>query len=156
MALLTNRMIQYLDEVGVQYEIVHHKLDFTAQRTAADTHTPGHAFAKTVVMRDGERFLLAVIPAPLKIDFGKVHDLLGPNVVLADETDIAELFPDCEVGAEPPFGQLYDLPVYLAPDFAEDQFITFNAGTHHEAVRMRYVDFERLIDHTLLDLCWRR
>ena len=155
MALLTNRLTEYLDDSGVAYEIVHHKLDFCAQHTAADTHTPGRAFAKTVVLKTGQGYVLAVIPANRKIDFGLVHDLLGHDTHLADETDIAELFPDCEVGAEPPMGHLYGLPVYLAHDFADDMFITFNAGTHHEAVRMRYDDFARLTDFTLLDLCWR-
>ena len=156
MSLLTNRLTDYLDQTGVEYELVHHRLDFSAQRTAADTHTPGRAFAKSVVLRTRQGYVLVVIPANRKIDFGLVHDVLGPDVVLADEPEIAELFPDCEVGAEPPFGQLYGLPVYLSPDLADDAFITFNAGTHHEAVRMRYDDFVRLIDHTPLDLCWKR
>ena len=156
MALLTNRLTEYLDEAGVEYEIVHHKLDFSAQRAAADTHTPGRAFAKAVVLKTNEGFALAVIPAHRKIDFGKTHDLLGADVHLADETDIARLFPDCEVGAEPPIGHLYGLPVYLAPDFADDAYITFNGGTHHEAVRMRYPQFADLVDHTIVDLCWRR
>ncbi len=156
MSLLTNRLTEYLDATGVAYEIVHHRLDFSAQHTAADTHTPGRAFAKPVVLKTARGFVLAVIPAHLKIDFGKAHDLLGPDTVLADEADIATLFPDCEVGAEPVIGHLYGLPVYLAPDFTEDAFITFNGGTHHEAIRMRYEDFAQLCDFTLLDLCWRR
>jgi len=154
MSLLANRLTEYLDETGVAYEIVHHRLDFSAQQTAADTHTPGRAFAKTVVLKTDHGFVLAVLPAHRKIDFGKAHDLLGPQTHLADETDIAELFPDCEVGAEPPLGHLYGVQTYLSPEFADDAFITFNAGTHHEAVRMRYTDFERVTDFTVLDLCW--
>jgi len=154
MSLLTNRLTEHLDDAGVAYEIVHHKLDFSAQRTAADTHTPGRAFAKAVVLRTDQGYVLAVIPANLKIDFGKAHDLLGPETHLADEAVIAELFPDCEVGAEPPMGHLYGMQTYLSPQLRDDAFITFNAGTHHEAVRMRYVDFERVADFTELDLCW--
>lgn len=156
MALLINRLTEYLEDFGADYEVVHHKLDFSAQRAAADTHTPGRAFAKPVVLKTPQGFIMAVIPAHLKIDFGKAQELLGGEVHLADETDIARLFPDCEVGAEPPLGHLYGLPVYLAPDFAEDAYITFNAGTHHEAVRMSYKQFADLVDHTVVDLCWRR
>lgn len=155
MALLVNRLTEYLDDCGMPYEVVHHKLDFSAQRTAADTHTPGRSFAKTVVLKTDRGFVAVVMPADLKIDFGKAHEMLGAQTHLADEADIAELFPDCEVGAEPPLGHLYGVPTYLAPDFEGDTFITFNAGTHHEAIRMRFEDFKAVADYTQLDLCWR-
>lgn len=154
MTVHTNRMIQYLDDQGVQYDLIHHRLDFTAQRTASDTHTPGKAFAKVVVLEVGESFALAVLPAHRKIDFGKAHDLLDQRVALAPEDKAGPLFPDCEVGAESPFGNLYDLPVYASPELENDEYITFNAGTHHEAVRMRYADFQRLVKPQVLDLTW--
>lgn len=154
MALLTNRMMEMLADEGVDYEIVHHRLDFTAQGTAADTHTPGRAFAKSVVLDMDGDFALAVIPAHHKIDFFKASQILKMDVTLASESDIRELFPDCEVGAEPPFGNLYDLPVYVSPELTTNETITFNAGTHHEAIRMRYADFERLAEPVLLELAW--
>jgi Ala-tRNA(Pro) deacylase len=94
------------------------------------------------------------MPAHRKVDFAKAQELLHGEVTLAAEERIAELFPDCEVGAEPPFGNLYNLPVYVSPELTRDEFITFNAGTHHEAIKMRYADFERLVKPEELDLTW--
>jgi Ala-tRNA(Pro) deacylase len=156
MALLTNRMMEMLADEGVDFEIIHHRLDFTAQGTAADTHTPGRAFAKCVVLDLDGDYAMAVIPAHHKIDFYKAGQMLKTDVTLAKEADIQELFPDCEVGAEPPFGNLYDMPVYVSPELADSKLITFNAGTHHEAVRMRYEDFARMANPVMLDLSWQR
>ena len=155
MAVHTNRMLQYLDDQGVEYDLIHHRLDFTAQRTASDTHTPGKAFAKVVVLEVGEGHAIAVLPAHRKVDFGKAHDLLDARVALASEEKVGQLFSDCEIGAESPFGNLYGLPVYVSPELRDDEFITFNAGTHHEAIRLRYADFERLVEPHILDLTWR-
>lgn len=155
MVLRTNRLLAFLDEHHIPYELIHHRLDYTAQRTAADTHTRGRDFAKSVVLDLDGGFALAVVPAHRKIDFAKARDLLQTKVILASEEKIAELFPDCEIGAEPPLGNLYGLPVYVSPELADDEFITFNAGSHHEAVRMRYLDFEELVKPTVLDLTWR-
>lgn len=162
-----NRLLSYLDEHQVHYDLIPHQQDFSAQKTAADTHTPGREFAKAVVLavpaRGGrrgagmagrEQHVLVIVPADRKVDFVRAGEHFGGRVRLAEEHELVELFPDCEVGAEPPFGNLYDLPVYVSPEIADDQFITFNAGTHQDAVRMAYADFERLVKPTVLDLTW--
>lgn len=156
MATQTNRLLSHLDEQCIPYQTIHHRLDYTAQRTAADTHTPGREFAKVVILRIGSRYAMVVLPAHHKVDFSRGRDLLRAPVRLANEEEIAQLFPDCEIGAEPPFGNLYGLPVYVSPDLTRDEFITFNGGTHHDAVRMRYEDYQRSVNPVVMDLAWQR
>mgnify|MGYP001824247912 CR=1 FL=1 len=140
------RLFRALEESKIEYEVLHHERDFIAQETAHDTHTPGAAFAKSVVLEAGQRHALAVIPAPEHVDLDKAADALGAEEAeLAAEERMAELFPDCEVGAEPAFGNLYGLAVLVDPALSENEFITFNAGTHEEAVRMRYADYKRAV-----------
>ena len=152
----TNRLLPYLDRHDIEYELIHHRLDYSAQRTAADTHTPGHAFAKVVVLEAQGRPVMAVVPAPEKVDLDKASDALGAPAKLADETTLARLFPDAEVGAEPPFGNLYDLPVYVSPHLVDDESITFNAGSHEQAVRMRWADYEKMVQPRVADLTYAR
>lgn len=155
MVMRTNRLLNYLDEQKVEYHLLPHPTDFTAQRTAADTHTPGREFAKPVILEVGERqptYVMVVMPAPHKVNMAKARERFGDHTALAPEPKLVELFPDCELGAEPPLGQLYGLPVYVAPSLAEDEWITFNAGTHEEAVRIRYADFERLARPEVIDI----
>jgi len=108
--------------------------------------------AKTVVLRAGERgreTILAVLPGPKHVNLEKLTAALGKPVRLATELEFSELFPDCELGAMPPFGLLYDLPVYVDESLARDREIFFNAGTHRDAVRMNYEDFARLAKPTM-------
>ncbi len=145
--------LTHLDEDGAEYEVIHHKTDYSALETAEDTRTPGWEFAKSVVLEIAGKNALAVLPAPARVDLAKLSEALGQGeVMLADEARMKELFPDCDVGAEPPFGTLYDLPVYVDPRLAEDEYITFNAGNHEEAIRMRYSDFARLVQPTVMAL----
>ena len=155
MVMRTNRLLSYLDEAGVHYELIHHRLDYTAQRTAADTHTPGKEFAKPVILEMKRGHVMVVLPAPHKVDFTRAREHFGDEVTLASEETIARLFADCEVGAESALGNLYDLPVYVSPALAKQQYITFNAGTHHEAVRMSYRDYEKLVKPEIVDLSWK-
>ncbi|HUO10333.1 MAG TPA: YbaK/EbsC family protein [Phycisphaerae bacterium] len=135
----------YLDSEGVLYERIPHHRDYSAQQAAADTHTPGHAFAKTVVMRVGNNRALIVIPADHRIDFAKLARALNVEpLCLADEAEMVRLFPDCELGAEPPLGLLYNVPVYVSSALRDAPSLTFNAGTHEEAIRISYEDFERI------------
>jgi Ala-tRNA(Pro) deacylase len=139
------RVASYLDEQRIPYETIHHKRDYTSQRTAADTHTPGKAFAKTVILNVDNRFCMLALPASFKIDLAKVkRELSAKEVRLATEGEFSGICTDCEVGAMPPFGRLYDLPVYVSHLLAEDHLITFNAGTHEDAIRMRFDDYEKL------------
>ncbi|MEX0884843.1 MAG: YbaK/EbsC family protein [Phycisphaeraceae bacterium] len=150
----SNRLLPYLDQHDIEYELIHHRLDYSAQRAAADTHTPGRAFAKAVILDVGGQPVMAVVPAPEKIDLGKASQALGAEVKLVDESTLARIFPDAEVGAEPPFGNLYDLPVYVSPHLVDDESITFNAGSHQQAVRMRWEDYERMVHPQVADLTY--
>jgi len=142
----TKRLLRALEENRIAYELVHHPRDVMAQETAHDTQTPGYAFAKTVVLVAGDRAALAVVPAPSRVDLDKAADAMGAEAVeIADEATMARLFPDCEVGAEPAFGNLYGLPVYVDPELAAHEYITCNGGTHEEAVRIRYADYKRVV-----------
>ena len=142
----------YLDGNRVRYMVLPHRRDYSAQRTAADTFTPGREFAKPVLLWVDNYYALAVLPADKKIDFGKLRDTLAAaEAGLARESEIRWLFPDCECGAEPPFGNLYGIPVLVAAELADDETITFNGGTHEDVIRMKYADFERLVDPAVLD-----
>jgi Ala-tRNA(Pro) deacylase len=153
MGTISKRLTSFLEQKAVPYEVIHHRRRYTAQRTAEEVHVPGIEFAKTVlVWLDGVPSMV-VLPAHHHVDLDQLRHLTGArDVDLATEDEMVGLFPDCEVGAEPPFGNLYDLPVYVAAELAADEQITFNAGSHEEVIRMRYEDFERLVDPLLLRL----
>lgn len=142
---INRRLQKMLDESGTDYEILHHREDFRARATAADTHTPPAEFAKTVLVRIDDRYALAVLPATHYVAPSRLADALGVDLVrLASEAEMAELAPDCEVGAVPPFGELFQLATYASPLLAADESITFNGGTHKDAVRMAWADYEKL------------
>jgi Ala-tRNA(Pro) deacylase len=142
----------YLDQHHVAYESIHHRRDYTSQEAAADTHTPGKEFAKTVILAVDDRFGMFVLPAIRQVDLEKVKRKLGAKKVrLASEDELAKISADCEVGAMPPFGTLYELPVYVSPLITQDRLITFNAGTHEDAVRMLYSDYEKLAQPQSID-----
>ena len=146
MAAAIDRLISHLESQGAKYERVHHRRDFTARQTAVDTITPEAEFAKTVFVRIDGRDAMAVLPASRFVDAMKLADSVGAREVLfADEDAIEELCPDCEIGAAPPFGNLYGLAVYASRQLAEDAPITFNAGSHDHAVRMRFEDYDRIV-----------
>ena len=144
----------YLKSHGVQFQETHHPLAYTAQDVAASEHVSGRLVSKVVMAMsgDGKPYML-VLPANLKVDLDKARRALGlSNLRLASEREFEHLFPGCEVGAEPPFGNLYGLPVYVDPRLAEDPEIIFQAGTHTDTIRMRYSDFERLVHPEVCDL----
>ncbi len=135
-----------LDRHRIGYVHSSHPSAFTAQEVAAATHVPGKEFAKTVIVKADGRYVMVVLPASHKIEFEKLRRAIGAETVeLASEEEFAELFPDCEVGAMPPLGNLYGLPVYVSSSLAEDEEIVFNAGTHTDVIRMKYSDFSRLV-----------
>jgi Ala-tRNA(Pro) deacylase len=141
---ISARLKTFLDASRVRYTWLTHPVTYTAQAAAASLHVSGKEVAKTVVLRAGEETLLAVLPASHHVDLEKIGRLVGKSLRLASEQEFRELFPDCELGAIPPFGQLYNLPVYVDESLAADEEIVFSGGTHHDAVRMRYADFARL------------
>ena len=141
---MSTRLKALLDENKVQYTLMTHSPAYTAQAAAATLHVPGKELAKTIVVRAGEETSLAVLPASYRVNLTTLGAILGKTVRLATEQEFADLFPDCELGAMPPFGQLYNLSVYVDQALAADEEIVFNAGTHRDAIRMGYRDFERL------------
>ncbi len=142
----TAQVRHYLDEQKVHYATIMHSPAYTAQETAATVHVPGREVAKTVIVLLDDKPAMAVLPATRKLDLTALRKASGARrVALATEMQFARLFPECEVGAMPPFGNLYHLPVYVAESLAEDEQIVFNACSHTELIRMAYADFERLV-----------
>lgn len=148
---LVTRIKEYLDRENVPYEHTIHRTAFTAQEVAAEAHVPGQMVAKTVVLKVDDRFALAVLPASARVDLGSLQaSLQAGEIRLATEFEFTGLFPDCEVGAMPPFGNLYGLAVYVEESLTRDAEIVFNAGTHQDTVRMKYADFARLAQPQVL------
>lgn len=142
----TQRLKEFLDSNKVKYVAISHSQAFTAQEIAASAHVPGRQLAKTVVVSLDGNMAMAVLPATHHVDLRLLKKAAGAKKVeLAGEREFKDLFPDCEVGAMPPFGNLYDLEVYVAANLAEGEEIAFNAGSHTELVRMAYQDFEKLV-----------
>ena len=147
MSEISTRLHELLDASQIDYEIIHHRPDIRARTTAEDTHTPPGEFAKTVFVWVDGAYALAVLPATHSVSTARLARALGAEEVrLATEWEMEDLCPDVEVGAAPPFGNLWELPTYVSPALAADETITFNAGTHEDAVRMRFADFERLVE----------
>ena len=136
----------YLRERQVPFEMQQHRATFTAQDVAAIEHIPGKLVAKVVIAFADANMIMLVLPASRRVDLARVREEIGAQeVVLAGEREIAVTFPDCEVGAMPPFGNLYGLPVCVDTALAEDETIVFNAGTHTDTMSLKYVDFARLV-----------
>jgi Ala-tRNA(Pro) deacylase len=137
---------EFLNQEDVRYTLIQHPSAITAQEVAASAHIPGKALAKTVMVLLDHQMAMAVLPASYKVDFGRLKEASGAGEArLATEAEFGEKFPECELGAMPPFGNLYGMEVYVAETLAEDEEITFNAGTHSELIRLAYADFKRLV-----------
>ncbi len=145
MNILLRRLKEYLNENKVKYVKISHSPAYTAQEIAASIHIPGKELAKTVIVKVPDGYAMAVLPASHKIDFNLLKEAMAKKEIrLANEKEFKNIFPDCEVGAMPPFGNFYDLPVYVASALSEDTEIVFNAGTHIDVIKMSYSDFEKL------------
>ncbi|MDH3430895.1 MAG: YbaK/EbsC family protein [Gammaproteobacteria bacterium] len=145
------KLREFLDEHGIEYVTITHSPAYTTQRTAELTHIPGKELAKTVIVKLDDEFAMAVLPASFRIDLDYLKRGVEADVVeIASESEFKNLFPDCEVGAMPPFGNLYDMDVYVAEKLAEDEEIAFNAGSHTELIRMAYQDFEKLVSPNVI------
>jgi len=142
----TQKLKDYLDQHEIQYVTISHSPAYTAQRIAELTRTPGKEFAKTVIVKIDDKFAMAVLPASRRVNLRHLQEAIGADeVALSSEREFKELFPDCEVGAMPPFGNLYDMGVYVAEQLTKDEEIAFNAGSHSELVKMSYNDFANLV-----------
>ena len=149
-----SRLIEYLEQNKVWFVPMSHPRAYTAQEIAAAQHVPGREMAKTVILKADEDFVMIVVPATHMIDLNILKEELPyRKIVFATEYEFAWLFPDSEVGAMPPFGNLYNLPVYVDKALSEDKEIVFNAGTHANTIRMKYEDFEFLVKPQIVELC---
>jgi Ala-tRNA(Pro) deacylase len=150
---IATQVKDFMETNGVDYEVIAHPVTYTAQETAASVHRPGREVAKPVLITDGENYALAVVDAPHQVDLNKFARASGmEGAMLADESVMRELFPDCEPGAMPPFGNLYGIKVFCDSNLQEDDTITFNACTHYEAVRMKWEDFKRIVKPVIVDI----
>lgn len=142
---IVDRVRKELEQRKVPYELLKHREVFTAQEVAQASHVAGRLLAKPIVIHEGEgRFCMVIVTAPQHVDLSALHQFTGhPRGRLATESEIAGLFPDCELGAIPPIGHLYGIPAYLDEEFRRHDDIYFQAGNHHEVVRMRFADFEK-------------
>ncbi len=145
MALLV-RLQDLLDRSGVAYTHTVHPLAYTAREVAAAEHLPAQEVAKVVVFLAENGYRMVVLAASKVIDFQELRAMLGfSHARLATEKELSQLFPDCDLGAMPPFGNLYDMPVFLDSSLLADEKIAFNAGTHRDVVHLRLDDFRRLV-----------
>ena len=153
---IAKRLKEYLEENKFPYTHCTHRLAYTAQEVAAAQHVPGREMAKTIVFKADGQFLLVILPAVMKIDMKALrNELPFKYVELASETEFASLFPDSEIGAMVPFGNLYSLRVYVDKSLSMDEDIVFNAGTHVDTVKIKYKDFERLVQPQMINAATR-
>jgi len=152
-----SQLKQFLDNHNVKYVVISHSLAYTAAGIAALTHIPGKELAKSVILKIDGALVMVVVAASQQVDLTAMKDIThGKIVSLATEEEFRERFPDCEVGAMPPFGNLYGMPVFADADLAQDEEIAFNAGSHRELVRIPWEDFARLAHPRLLKVAARK
>jgi Ala-tRNA(Pro) deacylase len=140
------KLKEFLDSNLIEYVSIHHSRAYTAQRIAASAHIPGKEIAKTVMIKLDGKMAMAVLPASNNLSFDLLKGVSkAGKVELANETEFRTLFPECDTGAMPPFGNLYGMQVFCSDRLALDEEIAFNAGSHNELIRMAYKDFDRLV-----------
>jgi Ala-tRNA(Pro) deacylase len=149
----TKQIKEFLDNHHVKYLSIDHSPSFTAQEIAAVAHIPGKMLAKTVIIKAGSQFYMVVIPATEYINFSELKEWTGTSEVdLAKESEFKGKFPECEVGAMPPLGNLYGLPVLISSHLISKGDIAFNAGSHSELIKMSYEDFARLVNPKVITM----
>lgn len=142
----SRKLKEFLDSQAVKYVKITHSAAYTAQEVAASVHIPGKKLAKTIIVFIEAKMAMAVLPASYSIDFDYFRKIIGAKrIELASEGQFKDMFPDCEVGSMPPFGNLYGMEVYVDQHLTEDKEIAFNAGTHSELFRLSYQDYARLV-----------
>lgn len=143
------KLKEYLDQNKIKYVTIKHSLAYTAQEIAATAHIKGKELAKTVLVKMDGKMAMIVCPASYKIDLSQIKNVTKTeNVRLANEQEFKDKFPECDVGAMPPFGNLYNINVYVSESLTDDEEIAFNAGTHTELIKLSYQDFEKLVQPT--------
>jgi Ala-tRNA(Pro) deacylase len=149
---IPKRLMDCLNENKVKYEVLRHAEAVTAQRIAQAEHVKGRHQAKVVMIKSGDQHLMMVLPADHRIDLEKVEKVTGNTVSLEQEQDFKSLFPESVTGAMPPFGNLYGLTTYVDKHLAEQDYIVFEAGTHTDAIKMSYRDYEKIVQPKVEDL----
>jgi len=141
------KLRQYLDQQHVKYVTIKHSKAYTAQEIAQSAHVPPGELAKTVMVKAAGEMAMVVVPASVQVSLEHLQRAMGsPDVTLAEEWEFKDKFPDCEIGAMPPFGNLYGLQVFVTEALRKDEKIAFNAGSHTELFQLAYSDFERLVE----------
>jgi Ala-tRNA(Pro) deacylase len=149
---ILKRLKEHLDREKVAYEVLVHPEAYTAPELAEALHVPGKELAKVVILKVDDRFVMTVLPANWKVDLKRLKEIFRTSHVrLATEEEFKGLFPDCEIGTMPPFGNLYGMEVYVDRSLTMDEEIVFQAGTHYEAVKLRYADFDQLVHPTVAE-----
>ena len=146
------KLKEFLDDRDVKYVSINHSRAYTAQEIAESAHISGNDFAKVVMLKADEKMIMAVLPAPDKVDLKLLRQALGVrDIVFADENDFQDHFPGCEVGAMPPFGNLYGIRVILAQTLCDSTTISFNSGLHTEVIQMDYEKYIKLVSPEIMD-----
>jgi Ala-tRNA(Pro) deacylase len=153
---MTMNVFEYLDQSNVSYSVSGHAPAYSAQVVAAEEHEKGQYVAKPVIVKANGDYLMCVLAAPDKVIFDKLRDYLGTeDVMLASEDEIRAIFPDCEEGAEPPFGRLYNVRTIMDQGLEDDDHILFQAGAHDKAIRMTMSDYLDLAQPEIVDFAYR-
>lgn len=154
---ILKKLKELFDAAGISYETYNHPLAYTAQEIAAQQHFSGKEMAKVVMLEVDGRLLMGVIPGSQRVNLNTAKTSLGAKAVrLATEAAFTSRFPECEIGAMPPFGNLFGLPVVVDPALAKDEYIYFNAGNHVQTVRLKYSDFTELVKPQIVRLIEER
>jgi Ala-tRNA(Pro) deacylase len=150
-------VMDYLKHNNVQYEVIEHVPAFSAHEVAVVSHVPEKDLAKTLIVNADGKFYMVIMPADHRLDDHLLHDVLkAKHVHLASEEDLQQIFPDCEVGAMPPFGNLYALPVFTDKAMADDDVIVFNACSHTKSIRLKMYDYLRLVKPVIAEFSQSR
>ena len=149
---IPKQLIDCLNDNKVTYEVLQHPEAVSAQRIAQAEHVKARHHAKVVMVKSGDEHFMMVLPADHQIDLEKVAKVVGKNVSLDTEQGFKSLFPDCATGAMPPFGNLYGLPTYVDKHLAQQDYIVFEAGTHTDAIKVNYRDYEKIVKPLVEDL----
>lgn len=152
---IPNRLIEFLNQNQVRYEILHHPVAYTAQELCAIEGIPGHEHAKVVIIKAGQKCCMAVLPSDHRVQLDKFEAIFGQPASVATEDDFREIFPDCAIGTMPPFGGLYGVATYVDRNFTRNERIAFEAGTHSDAIKMSYEDFARLAQPQIADFAFK-
>ena len=152
---IPTKLIRFLNESNVSYEILHHPEAFTAQTIAQAEHIKGRHHAKVVMVKSGSEHLMAVLPADHRIDLEKLEQVTARAFSLESEENFKSLFPDCAPGTMPPFGKLYGLPTYVDKSLAQQDYLVFEAGTHTDAIKLSYRDYERIAEASVGDFAFK-